>query len=62
MGHVAAVSTQRSNLNPYHQGNTAMLTELIVNVFSKRSAQTGNGESLGGTTGRWCNSRVGVIL
>lgn len=59
MGHVAAVSTQRSNLKPYHQGNTVMLTEMIVHLFSlsNRSMQTGNGESLGGATGHWWNSR-----
>lgn len=65
LGHVAAVSSQRSNLKPYHQGNTVMLTALIVHLFSfsNMSMQTENGESLGGTAGHWCNSHpVGVIL
>lgn len=63
MGQVAAVSTQRSNLKPYHQGNTVMLTEMIVHLLSlsNRSMQIGNGESLGGATGHWWNSPVFTI-
>lgn len=40
MGHEAAVSTQRSNLKSYHQGNTVMLTELSVHLLYYHS-QTG---------------------